>query len=391
MITNQAKIKTRKLIFLIPILLSAIAFTTISGCTLTDLEIVISSSQQEPTVPEETIAYLYALQTYEALASTRSIADNMEQTAAAPTQPPTETSSPKLLPTEMIPTTILTPTATQTVSSPTITTAASTSTEQAPTVTNTMSPPTETPAAPSPTITLTHTTVPTPTVTNTKAPSQNNTLCYYGNGQYEVPYNVNGPNLDGDIHYWTAPTYTVPFVVFGWADYAGDYDVDGFFQLNWNEDALFLAVKVQDERYKQFADGASFLYKGDSIEILFDANLCDDFYDGSMNQDDYQIGISPGYVSVDGPKYIYQWYPTSQKLSSIVIGSDRTPEDVTIYEIAIPWSTLGVSNPQPGSAFGFTLSISDNDDKTLELQQTMISSSSNRAFNPNTWGTIILN
>jgi hypothetical protein len=385
MINPPPIFKTRCLTRIGPYLWVAILFFTFSGCNFPALQ----ANQQQPQAPEETIAYLYALQTYEALARTRQVAAVLEGTAPVPTQSPTDAASSELpMPETPTPTAtstltpIPTPSYTQLVSSPTNT--VNPPTQSPPTKTNTLPPPTATPGAPSPTNS------PSPTITSTTPPSQNNTLCYNGNGQYEVPYNVNGPNLDGNIRYWTAPRYSVPYVVYGWEDYAGDYDVEGYFQLNWNNNYLFIAVNVQDERYKQFSDAASRLYEGDSIEILFDANLCDDINDGSMNQDDYQIGISPGYASVDGPKYTYQWYPSSKKLPSIVVGSDRNDQDDTIYEVAIPWSILGVSNPQPGSAFGFTLSISDNDHLEKEIQQTLKSSSSGRSFNPRTWGTIIL-
>ena len=59
-------------------------------------------------------------------------------------------------------------------------------------------------------------------------------------------------------------------------------------------------------------------------------------------------------------------------------------------EVAIPWSTFGVT-PARGLVLGFALSVSDNDDSDKNVQQTMISTSPSRALdNPATWGLLTL-
>jgi hypothetical protein len=59
-------------------------------------------------------------------------------------------------------------------------------------------------------------------------------------------------------------------------------------------------------------------------------------------------------------------------------------------EFAIPWSVFGIS-PVKGQLLGFAVSVSDNDNKTQDLQQTMISSAPHRVLtDPTTWGLLIL-
>jgi len=53
--------------------------------------------------------------------------------------------------------------------------------------------------------------------------------------------------------------------------------LQGSYRLGWDEDYLYVAVKVLDDQYVQNASGQD-IYKGDSIELLIDTYLQDDFY-----------------------------------------------------------------------------------------------------------------
>jgi hypothetical protein len=59
-------------------------------------------------------------------------------------------------------------------------------------------------------------------------------------------------------------------------------------------------------------------------------------------------------------------------------------------EARIPWSVFGI-NPSNGMKLGLAVSVSDNDDTTKNVQQTMASSAPNRSLvDPTTWGEIVL-
>jgi hypothetical protein len=198
------------------------------------------------------------------------------------------------------------------------------------------------------------------------------------------------PTIDGVWDEWTSRAYPANAIVFGRDQWAGPEDLEPSFRIGWNNNNLYLAVKVYDDKYVQNATGKD-LFKGDSIEILFDNNLFGDFLNNTLNADDYQIGISPGNPDPDTAEEAYLWYPADQagSRSQVTIAAVGSAGLYRI-EFAIPWSVLGV-NPSQGQQFGFALSVSDNDNSNQNVQQTMASSTNNRMLtNPTTWGILTL-
>jgi hypothetical protein len=200
------------------------------------------------------------------------------------------------------------------------------------------------------------------------------------------------PILDGLWGEWTdrSTVYPARFVTYGAGSWSGPEDLDASFRAAWDAHYLYLAAKVIDDVYAQNATGNN-LYEGDSLEVLFDANLYGDLYGNALNSDDYQLGISPGNPDVNGTREAFLWYPRSLTgpRSQVKIASVRQGT-ITRYEIAIPWSVLGAA-PASGSRYGFVLSVSDNDDPNKNEQQTLISSVSTRVLvDPTTWGELVL-
>jgi hypothetical protein len=147
---------------------------------------------------------------------------------------------------------------------------------------------------------------------------------------------------------------------------------------------------VKDDHYVQNASGQD-LYKGDSIDILLDTNLYDDFYYNQLSADDYQLGISPGKGSVDGTREAVLWYPRDYMGSknSVKIGS-LGGDGIYRVEARIPWSVFNVS-PSNWKHFGFALSVSDNDNSGWNEHESMVSSAGNRHLTqPMTWGELVL-
>jgi hypothetical protein len=361
------------------LILVVVVLAQLLGC---DIALNTTGEDQESQAPYETIAYLYAQETLEI--------ENAAKTVSALQTTPS-TAEPKSLeekPIEGGDTPI--PSGDTFTPSPTFTgtstyTIAPSSTSQA-----VYSQPSSTSTS---TSTQTATMTLTPTVSSTATAVNTPVIgipCDNGKARYLVAYMATPPAIDGSIRYWTSFVYGVPNLIYGDKSWAGAYDLSATFQTGYNAQYFFMAVNVQDERYIQNVDDGYHMYDGDSLEIVFDADLCGDFNDSSMSADDYQIGITPGYVSVNGDKYAFRWFPRpSGRMNDVVVASVRGPGDVTIYELAIPWSALGVSSPAAGQAYGFTLSVSDNDNGKENLQESLISSTY-RTFNPKSWGTIIL-
>lgn len=222
-----------------------------------------------------------------------------------------------------------------------------------------------------------------PTATNVPAPSR-----VTANAQYFSSPIV----LDGIWDEWRdrSTEYPIGAVVWGRQNWEGDTDLEGSYRVGWDETSLYLAVKIKDDVYAQNTSGDS-IYLGDSLEILFDANLMGDLGANSLSGDDYQLGISPGSPDVDGAAEAYLWFPRSKAGSrgGVQIAAVRQ-DGVTRIEAIIPWSVFGVS-PRQGARYGFAVSISDNDNSAENVQQSMVSNAPGRVLvDPTTWGELRL-
>ena len=213
--------------------------------------------------------------------------------------------------------------------------------------------------------------------------------------------------IDGDLYEWDSPIQKViNYVVYGGDKWAGEEDCSGTVVAGWDEDYLYIGVRVKDDNYVQEAIKEQ-MYLGDSIEILFDRYVSPDYNLQSMSADDYQLGISPGQYGIEPcmilsgkgatgctpqPPQAYLWFPKAdaEKKTEVKIGSIESGTGYQV-EFKIPWSLLGVANPSSGDHFGFAISINDNDlDGTLK-QQTVVSNVPGRFYaNPTTWGDLYL-
>jgi hypothetical protein len=211
-----------------------------------------------------------------------------------------------------------------------------------------------------------------------------------GSGQVYGSYMLQPPVLDGTWSEWPASESPINYVVYGLNSFNSSVDLSGSYKVGWDHTYLYLAVEVDDDKYTQVSSG-SYLYMGDSLEILMDTNLIGDLSIKKLDGDDYQLGISPGLITPGSGQEAYLWYPSSLAggRSSILIaavGGDGTYH----VEVAIPWYVFNVA-PYEGMQLGFAMSISDDDLIGVARQQTMISSCSFRSLvDPTTWGTLTL-
>lgn len=213
--------------------------------------------------------------------------------------------------------------------------------------------------------------------------------------------------IDGSVAEWTAPWQKViNYVVFGAGNWTNADDCSGIIKAAWDEDYLYFNVKVKDDKYVQEGTEEK-IYLGDSIEIVFDRYVSGDYYLQAMTGDDYQIGISPGRYGIETcyvvngklsvgctpePPQAYMWAPKASAgvKTAIKIGAY---DGATWYQVEfkIPWSLLGVADPNAGDHYGFAISISDNDVDDKLLQQSMVSNVSTRFYSdPTSWGDLYL-
>ncbi len=248
--------------------------------------------------------------------------------------------------------------------------------------TNTALPPTNTPLP-------THTALPSATPTSV-LPTPTFTATPITRVSSDAASLATPPSIDGPWDEWTTTQYPIKNVVFGEDNWSGPSDLQASYRVGWDSTYLYVAVKVIDDVYVQNATGAN-LYKGDSIEILLSTKPDADSPKLGLTANDYQIGISPGRPNVGQNMEAYLWYPEDKagSLSNVTIGA-VTMEDGYRIEFAIPWSVFGFT-PVKGQVLGFAVSVSDNDNKTENVQQTLISSAPHRDLtDPTTWGLLTL-
>lgn len=198
------------------------------------------------------------------------------------------------------------------------------------------------------------------------------------------------PDFDSIWDEWKATKYPAKYIAYGANEWKNSDDLEGSFAVAWNETYLFLTVKILDDNFVQNATGQD-IYKGDSIELLFDTNLYGDLNSTSLSSDDFQIGISSGKGSIDGEKEVYLWYPSGKagSIEDAIVASSRS-DSITRVEIAIPWKVFNII-PASGQQYGFGLSVSDNDNLSENVQQSMVSNLPNRKLtDPTTWTVLTL-
>ena len=196
--------------------------------------------------------------------------------------------------------------------------------------------------------------------------------------------------IDASLEDWQQDRYRIESVVFGKENHQGEKDLSGRAMVGWDENNLYLGIRVIDEKYVQNASGSN-LYKGDSLDILLDTDVPGDYYLGSLSKDDFQLGISPGALKPDEGQEAYLWFPKGFEGSRKQVAvASRSREDGYIVEAAIPWSVFDVT-PSDGQHFGFVFSISDNDNPNQNLQESMVSFVPIRTLSdPTTWGDLTL-
>lgn len=210
------------------------------------------------------------------------------------------------------------------------------------------------------------------------------------NSRFEATFLTTPPTLDGVWDEWENRGYPAKAVIYGRDKLANPEDLEGSFRVGWDNNNLYIAVKVIDDKYVQNATGV-LLYQGDSLEIQMDTDLTGDLNTTSLSSDDYQLGISPGRPDTSTGREAYLWNPSSAagartQVQIASVGGDG----VYRVEMAIPWSLFGIT-PEANDEYGFSLNISDNDNEGENVQESMMSAVSGRELlDPTTWGVLIL-
>jgi len=130
----------------------------------------------------------------------------------------------------------------------------------------------------------------------------------------------------------------------------GENDLSGKLYVGWDETNLYFALKIRDTVMRAFDDDSD-EWVGDGLLISID---CDN--DGGF-------GFSPGRDLLLTLAMMNKAQP--QREEETPKGSyavERTGDNTgTVYEVAIPWSYIRWITPAHGTAFGFNVTVTDDD------------------------------
>ena len=214
-----------------------------------------------------------------------------------------------------------------------------------------------------------------------------------GNGtNLTFPRCSNDITVDGDNQDWEAlegvPRFAIDQATYGAANWEGPDDLSAYAWACWTDKMLYLIVAVTDDVHVQTESGAA-AWKGDEVELLFDRDLSGDFLDAEWNDDDIQLGLSPGNFE-DNPPAAVRYFPAVRDLDAVALAADAVDEGGYLLEVAVEWDVLNLT-PVAGKNYGFCLALSDNDQAGTASQDTMASHCINLTVSdPTTWATLQL-
>lgn len=241
-----------------------------------------------------------------------------------------------------------------------------------------------------PTVGVTPTATPaTPTISPTPGEERSGNGTNFTIPRCQATITVNGESDDWDAQ-TAIPTLRLDQNTYGEGEWQGTNDLSGEMRLCWIDSTLYLFVRATDDIHVQTQRGGD-AWKGDEVELLFDADLRSDFFDEEWNADDTQLGLSPGDFGEIAPGAV-QYHPSFKDNLELALSAHRPPEAGGNYviEAGIPWGILRIT-PRAGTKYGFCLALSDNDHVGTAQQDSMVSHCTElRVPDPTTWVTITL-
>lgn len=199
--------------------------------------------------------------------------------------------------------------------------------------------------------------------------------------------------IDGDLTGWAdIPPFVSAYTVFQQPWWDQSDDLDAFWRLAWDDEHLYIGVVIVDDVHVQ-TQQVQTAYRGDSLEIQIDTNYASD-PDSLINEDDFQLILSPGDFNQIRPNAFRFQGNTSQRMEGVPgheINVSAVKTDTGyVLEAAIPWADIDL-RPLGDLVLGITLSANDNDLAGVAVQEMMKSHIATRTFNdPATWGVLIL-
>ncbi|MGB0389608.1 MAG: sugar-binding protein, partial [Ardenticatenaceae bacterium] len=170
--------------------------------------------------------------------------------------------------------------------------------------------------------------------------------------------------------------------------WSGPEDLSGVARAVWDEEYLYLAVKVTDDAVVQ-ESANEYLHRGDAVELFWDIDLASDFGQDAYSADEAQMVFSPGNFSGKPPFAWVHQSPTGNFHRKMMVGYSFSPEGYQI-EMRVPWSGLAIV-PESGQIYGYALALSDDDTFGDATQETQMATTPKLPYlHPTHWGNFIL-
>ena len=186
------------------------------------------------------------------------------------------------------------------------------------------------------------------------------------------------PPVDGSLERVDAVASTAAWrdkgqVTVGPEHWQGEADLSGQVFFGWDQQLLYVAAKVRDDKVIQPFFGTH-LWKGDHLELFLDVPRQP--VGGRDKKKVYQLGISPGNGKKGAEEVgaeVVRWTPTAGAIEGARVAARHTA-DGYVVEVAIPWKSLGIDGAAvEGIAFGIEIGLSDSDTIGEGGQETVMS------------------
>lgn len=205
-----------------------------------------------------------------------------------------------------------------------------------------------------------------------------------------APYAATAPTLDGDLSDWEPQAFQeLSFIGFRPENVSDPGDLSAACTGRWTDDSLYLACHVLDDTLVQTSSGNQ-LFRGDGVELLFDVRVEEDVTTNVLDEDDFQLGVVPG-GAFGHTNEVYRWYPQAQEgtVPSIMVAGLELYDGYQ-FEIRIPWGIIDIQ-PHANAAYGFGMSINDNDSPGTATQESQLTLFANqKLIDPTSWGLLVL-
>jgi hypothetical protein len=172
-------------------------------------------------------------------------------------------------------------------------------------------------------------------------------------------------------------------------EWTGPADLGGTVKLCWTDSSLFVLVNVTDDVHFQTQSGEN-SYKGDEVELMFDADLRGDFYSATWDGDDTQLSLNPGDFGTLVPA-AYRYRPPGGSPGNIRMDARAIGKTANYkVEAEIAWGELGSTRPANARNFGLCVAVSDADHpEKAPAEDTLVSHCAGlKVSDPTTWGSV---